>query len=222
MCLARESFGLNNARPLGVKKFSDVYLGEFFLKGIWIESASEPHLYALKVESRKPAAPAKNSREKLLPLASRSARNSATRAALLPQLFPIPNSMIHQIRQLISHLPRQHTNLPPMVRLMRNHVAQHLRTNRPGLRPSVATKFRNASAVIAKRFRQHLRAPRRTLRQPRTRLSHGAPRTVQLTWHPQMRRRKPHPLAPHVVYMRKNRHDATAPADRFRPPSSGL
>jgi hypothetical protein len=37
-----------------------------------------------------------------------------------------------------------------------------------------------------------------------------------------MRRRKPHPLAPHVVYMRKNRHDATPPARRSRSPSSSL
>jgi hypothetical protein len=105
---------------------------------------------------------------------------------------------------------------------MRNHVTQHLRTNPPGPRPRVATKFRNRSAIIAQRSRQHLRAPRRTLRQRRARLSLCAPRPVQLTRHLQMRRRKPHPLAPYVVHMRKNRHDAAAPAGRFRAPSSSL
>jgi hypothetical protein len=159
----------------------------------------------------------------LLPFCPHLPRDpNATPTALLPQFLPIPNPIIHLVRQLVSHLPRQHTSLSAMMRLMRNHVTQHLRTNPPRPSPPVATKFRNRSAIIAKRSRQHLRAPRRTLRQPRAGLPHCAPRPVQLTRHLQMRRRKPHPLAPHVVHMRKDGHNAAAPAGRFRAPSSSL
>jgi len=112
---------------------------------------------------------------------------------------------------------RQHTNLPAMVRLVSNHVAQHLRPHRPRPRQPVPQKLRHPPAA-AQRLRQHLHAPSATLRQPGPRLIRSTPRPVQQRRNREMRRSQPHPLAAHVMHMSKNRRNRPHPARRLRLP----
>ena len=105
------------------------------------------------------------------------------------------------------------------MRLMSNHVAKHLHPNRPRLSPAVPPKHLNPAPTL-ERLRQHLFAASGTLRQSRTSLLHSAVRTVQLRRNLQMRSRKPHPLRPDIVHMRKNRRNGPSPTRRFGSPDS--
>lgn len=75
---------------------------------------------------------------------------------------------------------REHTHLPPMVGFVRNHIAQHFRSNRPRLSPAVTAKLLDAAATIAERFSEHLLAPSGALGQPCAGLLRSAVRAVQL------------------------------------------
>jgi len=130
------------------------------------------------------------------------------RAALLPQLFPIPHSGRYLDWQRESELMRQHAHLPAMVGFVREHVAQHFRTNRPGAGPAVSVKLFYV-APAAESFREHLRAAGGALGQSRTGLPRGAARAVELPRNLQMRRRKPDPLAADVVHVGKDRRNGT-------------
>ena len=123
------------------------------------------------------------------------------------------------MRQRESQLMRKHTNLPPMVRLVSNHVAQHLHPNRPRLSPAIPLKHRDPPAII-ETLSQHLPTPSRTLRQSRTSLRRSAVRTVKLRRNLQVRSRKPHPLGAHIVHMRKNSRNRPNPTGRFSSPDS--
>jgi hypothetical protein len=113
---------------------------------------------------------------------------------------------------------RQHNHLPAMVGFVSKHVAQHLHTNRPRRSPAVSAKLVDAALPATKRFREHLPATSSALGQPRTSLLRRTVRAVQLCWHLQMRSRKPHPLGPNIVHMRKDRHNTPSLARRFRSP----
>jgi len=116
---------------------------------------------------------------------------------------------------------RQHDHLPAMVRLVSNHVAQHLRPHRPRPRQPVPQKLCHPPAA-AQRLHQHLRAPSPTLRQSRPRLVRGAPRPVQQRRNLEMRRSQPHPLAAHVMHMSKYRCNRSHPTRRFSLPRSRI
>ena len=78
---------------------------------------------------------------------------------------------------------RQHTYLPAMVGLMRQHVAEHFRASRPGLSPAISVKRLHA-ATTAKRFSQHRYAAGGALGQSRTGLLRRAARAVELPLEP--------------------------------------
>src|ERR1700683_1789373 len=88
---------------------------------------------------------------------------AARRPAFFPQLFPIPDSRHHAVRQWESELARNHTYLPAMVGFVRKHVAQHLRANRPRPAPAVSPKLLYPASRTPERFSQHLGAASGTL-----------------------------------------------------------
>ncbi len=100
---------------------------------------------------------------------------------------------------------------------MSNHVAQHLHPNRPRLSPTIPPKHLNPATTI-ERLRQHLPAPSRALRQPHPRLLLRTVRTIELSRNLQVRSRKPYPLSPNIVYMRKDRRNSPDLARRFSSP----
>ena len=112
---------------------------------------------------------------------------------------------------------REHTHLPAVVGLMRKHVAQHFRTNRPSLGPAVSVKFLDA-ARATERFSKHLRAASRAFGQTRAGLPRCAMHAVELWRNFQVRRCKPDPLGAHVVHVREDRRNRARPAGRFGPP----
>src|SRR5437899_10861467 len=102
----------------------------------------------------------------------------ASRSALSPHLFPVPHPGSHLARQRESELMREHTHLPAMVGLVRKHVGQHFRSNRPSLSPAVSAKLLDAAPFTSERFREHLRTARRALGQSRLSLLRSAVRAV--------------------------------------------
>jgi hypothetical protein len=116
---------------------------------------------------------------------------------------------------------RQHTHLPAVMSFMSKHVAQHFRTNRPGLSPTISAKHLDA-APIAERFREHLRAACGALGQSRTRLLRRAARPVELWWNLQVRSRKPDPLGADIVHVREDRRNAADAAGRFGSPRGSV
>ncbi len=113
---------------------------------------------------------------------------------------------------------RQHADLSAMVGLMTEHVAQHFRANRPGLRPSVSQKLHD-EVPTAQRFGEHLLAASGTLGQSCTGLLRSATRTVHLSRNVEVRRREPDPLAANIVHVREDRRDGAGVAGRFRSPN---
>ena len=77
---------------------------------------------------------------------------AAGKAALLPQLFPVPEAGGDTNWQPVAKLMRKHTHLAAMVSFMSEHVAQHFRADRPRFAPAISTKFLNASARATQRF----------------------------------------------------------------------
>src|SRR5580704_6670703 len=140
---------------------------------------------------------------------------AARRPALLEQLFPIPKTRRHLVRQRESELMREHTHLPAMVRFMRNHVAQHFDASRPRLGPAVAEKLFDTTFAIAERVSEHLRAASGALRQGGTGLQQRAVRAVELNWNLQVRRGQPDPLGADIVHVGEDRRDGARVAGRF-------
>ena len=101
---------------------------------------------------------------------------------------------------------REHTHLSAMVGLVREHVAQHFRANRPRLSPAVPEKLVDA-ATAPERFGKHLFTASGALRQSRAGLLRRAARTVKLSRNLQVRGGKPHPLGADIVHVRKDRRD---------------
>jgi len=116
---------------------------------------------------------------------------------------------------------REHTHLPAMMSFMSKHVAQHFRTNRPGLSPAVSAKHLDV-APIAKRIREHLRAANGALGQSRAGLLRRAARPVELRWNLQVRSCKPDPLGADIVHVREDRRNAADVAGRFCPPRGSV
>ena len=114
---------------------------------------------------------------------------------------------------------REHTNLPAMVGLVSNHVAQHLRANRPGPSPAVSAKHLDASTT-AERITKHLPTASGALGQPRTNLLRRTVRAVQQQWDLQVRSRKPDPFAADIVHVREDRRNAADVAGRLGSPCS--
>jgi len=104
-----------------------------------------------------------------------------------------------------------------MVRFMREHVAQHLRANLPGLCPAISQKIFNTSAAI-QRLGKHLRAASGALRQSRACLRRSAVRAVQLRRRLQMRSRQPDPLTANIVHVGEDGRDSACVARRIGSP----
>jgi len=75
----------------------------------------------------------------------------------------------------------EHADLAAMVGFVRDHVAEHLKSRRPGRRPAVAAKLLNAAATVAQRFGEHLGAASSALGQAGTGLLRGAVGAVELS-----------------------------------------
>ena len=151
----------------------------------------------------------------------RSVSGAAGRPALFPQLFPIPHSVRHLIRQRESELMRKQTHLPAMVGFVRKHVAQHFHANRPRPGPAVPVKILDA-APTAERFSEHLRAASGALGQSRTGLLGRAMRAVELRWNLQVRSRKPDPLGADIVQVGEDRRNGADLAGRLSSPGGRL
>jgi hypothetical protein len=143
---------------------------------------------------------------------------AARRAALFPQLFPIPESGRYLDRQRESELMREHTHLSAMVGFVRKHIAQHFRANRPRLSPAVSAKLLDAASTTVERFSEHLRAAGGALGQSRTGLLRRAMRAVELCWNLQVRSCKPDPLGANIVHVREDRRNGAGLAGRLRSP----
>jgi len=76
---------------------------------------------------------------------------------------------------------REHANLSSVVRFVRQHVAQHFRSDRPGSGPTVSAKFFDVAGA-AERIREHLLAPSGTLGQSRSRLTPRAVSAFKPLW----------------------------------------
>jgi hypothetical protein len=107
----------------------------------------------------------------------------------------------------------EHAHLPAMVGLVRNHVAQQFRANRPRLRPAVSVKFLDAATGTAERFSEHLPAAHGALGQSRTSLLRCLVRTVEL------RSCKPGSLGADIVHVREDRSNGTGLSRWFGSPS---
>ena len=116
---------------------------------------------------------------------------------------------------------REHAHLPAVVRLVRKHVAQHFHANRPRPSPAVSVKHLDASAS-SERFSKHLLAPCCALGQSRPSLPRRAVRPIKLLRNLQVRSRKPHPFAAHIVHMRKNRPNGADLPGRFGAPRCSI
>jgi hypothetical protein len=112
----------------------------------------------------------------------------------------------------------KHTHLPTMVCLVRNHVAQHFRANRPWRGPSVYAKTLNAAPATAERFGKHQDAASGAFCQSCTGLLRRALRAVELLWNLQVWRSKPDPLGSYIVHVRKDRRNGAGLAGRFGSP----
>jgi hypothetical protein len=108
-----------------------------------------------------------------------------------------------------------------MVRLMGHHVAKHLHPNRKSRKPAIPAKHLN-SAPITQSLSKHLPTTRPALGQSRTSFLRHTTQPVQLRRNSQVRSRKPNPLTPNIVHMRKDGRDSTNLARRLRPPGSRI
>jgi hypothetical protein len=113
---------------------------------------------------------------------------------------------------------REHTHLSSMVGFVSKHVAQHFRTNRPRLSPSVSEKFLGAATRTAERFSEHFRAASGALGQCRAGLPRRAARAIDLWRNLHVRSCKPDPLGADIVHVREDRRDGADVAGRFGSP----
>ena len=86
-------------------------------------------------------------------------------SALLPQFFPNPDPVGVLDRQGESELMCQHTHLPAMMGVVRNHVCHHGCARRPRSRPSIPTKGFDAALGPGQSGREHFATARRTFGQ---------------------------------------------------------
>jgi hypothetical protein len=117
---------------------------------------------------------------------------------------------------------RKHTHLPAMVRLVSNHVAKHLHTNRPRRSPAISPKPLDTAPIISERLREHLPAASCALGQCSASLLRRAASTVEQQWNLQVRRSKPDPLGADIVHMRENRRNRAHLSRRCGPPRSRI
>src|SRR6266567_6122384 len=132
---------------------------------------------------------------------------AAGRPALFPKLFPIPDPGHHLVRQWKSKLMREHTHLTAVVGFVREHVAQHLRTNRPRLSPAVSQKLVDAALRTVERFGKHLCAASGALGQSCADLLRGAMCAVEQWRNGKMRSCKPDPFGSDIVHVREDRRN---------------
>jgi hypothetical protein len=147
-------------------------------------------------------------------------------AALFPELFPIPELGRYLGRQRESELMCEHAHLTAMVGFVRDHVAEHLRADRPGLGPAVSVKLLDAAPTIAERFSEHLLAASGALGQRCAGLLRCAVCTVELWWNLHVRSGEPDPFGADIVHMGEDRGDGADVAGRFswrfRHPDGGV
>src|SRR5258708_37942172 len=96
----------------------------------------------------------------------------------------------------------QHTDLPAMMGVMRNHVRHHGSSRGPWSRPTVAVKDLG--------LRDHLAAPRAALSQSGLRLLLRASKAVERYRELHMRNGQPQPFAAHVVDVRDDGGDGSS------------
>ena len=94
---------------------------------------------------------------------------------------------------------REHAHLAAMVGFVGDHVAQHLRANRPRFCPAVSEELFHPA--IAQRFSKHLSASSGALGQCPAGLLRRAPSAVELGWNRQMRRCQPDPFGSYIVHV---------------------
>ena len=107
---------------------------------------------------------------------------------------------------------REHANLSAMMGFMRDHVAEHLEANRPGLCPAVAVKLLDAAATVGQRFGEHLGAASSTLGQTCTGLLRCAMGPVELGRDLEMWSGEPDPLGADIVHVSEDGRDRSCPA----------
>ncbi len=127
-------------------------------------------------------------------------------SALLPELFPAPNSEGGLARQREPQLMSEHAHLAAVVGLVRDHVGEHGCARRPRFSPAVAMKLFNA-ALRVESLLQHLRTECGTLREGLLDLLRRAVGTGELGWPLQVRRGQAKPLAADVVDMAEDGGD---------------
>ncbi len=117
---------------------------------------------------------------------------------------------------------REHANLPPMMRFVRNHVAEHLRPGRPWTSPSVSTKLLHTTFAITQRFGKHHFAETGAPCQCRTSLAWRTARAVELWGNSQVRRGEPDPLRADIVHVREDRRNRADFAGRLGFPDGSI
>ena len=116
----------------------------------------------------------------------------------------------------------EHAHLSAMVCFVSQHVAQHLRANRPGGSESVSPKHLDAATGTAECFSQHLGASLGTFSEGRARLLLSAMRAMELGWNSQVRGSEPDPLGANIVHMSKDGHNGAGLAGLSGVPRSGV
>jgi len=117
---------------------------------------------------------------------------------------------------------RQHADLAAVMGFVREHVAEHLDAERPGLAPAVAAKILDAGGRSAKCLGKHFGTARAARGQGRTDLLWRAFRADELRRDFQVRGIKADPLGADVVHMSKDGGDGARLAGRFGCPCSWI
>ena len=142
------------------------------------------------------------------------------RAALFPELFPIPESGRDVDWQRETELMREHADLATVVGFVGKHVAQHFHANRPRLRPAVSVKLFDPARIIAECFSEHFGAASGAFGQCGAGLLRRAVGAVELAQNFQVRGGQPGPFGADVVHVGKNSGNRASLAVRFGFPSA--
>lgn len=142
------------------------------------------------------------------------------RAALFPELFPIPESGRDVDRQRESELMREHADLATVVGFVGKHVAQHFHANRPRLRPAVSVKLFDPARIIAECFSEHFGAASGAFGQCGAGLLRRAVGAIELARNFQVRGGQPDPFGADVVHVGEDRGDGAGLAGRFGAPGA--
>jgi hypothetical protein len=146
---------------------------------------------------------------------SRIVAGAVGRAALSPQLFPVPDPVGYVVRQRESELMREHADLPAMVGFVSKHVAEHLDANWPGRSPGVSAKLFDTASIAAQRFSEHLGAASGALGQSGAGLLWSAVRAVELWRNLQVRSGEPDPLGADIMHVGEDRCNGAGLAGWF-------